>query len=155
MGLSEAQYQSVNHPFKITRNSNKVTVMTLSKSAVRDHQDFLRSNLLPLLAEGWHGYEQEGRGAVIIEDRTADAGSHWRERPIRFSYYSNQKAVSSNSGWPTRDIRRLVRDYNPHKQVVCVFLLADNLCAAYKTWDRELTPAAAAEQLALSDDSAD
>jgi hypothetical protein len=68
------------------------------------------------------------------------------------NYYSNQQAVGSNSGWPTREVRKLVRDYNPQKQVVCVFLLPDNLCAAYKTWSRELTPADAAARFPVTDD---
>ena len=128
--------------------------MTLYKSRIQDHQDFLAANLAELLAEGGRGYEQEGRGAVIIEDRDPDPESHWRERPIKFSYYSNQRAVSSNSGWPTKEVRKMVREYNPKKQVVCVFLLADNLCAAYKTWSKVMTPQQAA-QYATENESKD
>ena len=125
--------------------------MAPSKTLVQDHQDFLQNNMLELLAEGWRGYELEGRGAVIIDDREAEIGSHWRDREIKFSYYSNQKAVSSNSGWPTKDIRKLVRDYNPQKQIVCVFLLAHNFCAGYKTWSKDFTPAEAALQVPIDD----
>lgn len=120
--------------------------MTVSKNLVQDHQDFLQQNMLELLAEAWRGYQLEGRGAVVIDDREAGAASHWQEREIKFNYYSNQKAVSSNAGWPTKDVRKLVRDYNPQKQMVCVFLLPDNMCAAYKTWSKDFTPAEAAEQ---------
>ena len=60
-------------------------------------------------------------------------------------------AVSSNNGWPTKDIKKLVREYNPQKQVVCVFLLPHNLCAGYKAWSKELTPQQAAQFIAESE----
>ena len=116
-----------------------------ASAQLRDHQDLLQTRLRELLARGWRGYSQHGRGAVLIDDRSDypdDVG--WRLRPITLRYYSNREAVASNSGWPNKQVRLLVRDYNPNRQAVCVFLLAGGLCAGYKIWDPELTPAQAA-----------
>lgn len=96
----------------------------------------MRVNLAELLREAREGYARHGRGAVVIDDRaTPGPAGHWRDRSITFYYYSNRQAVGSNNGWPTKDIHKMVREYNPDKQAVCVFLLPGRLCAGYRIWD--------------------
>ena len=120
----------------------------MALNLAQDHQAYLRDNLPLLFREGWQGYQRHGRGAVILDDRAGDLAQSCSERELKRTYYSNQQAVSSNNGWPNKEIRKLVRDYNPRKQIVCVFLLPDNYCAGYRLWSAELTP----EQAAMVND---
>jgi hypothetical protein len=109
----------------------------------QSHMEFIRVNLELLLAVAWHGYESEGRGAIIIDvskSKESQIGlspyQKWLNSESYGCYLSQATAerITKESGYPNlfqKDEKRQIRDYKPENQVVVCFIRTDGGFSSY------------------------
>ena len=109
----------------------------------QSHVEFIRVNLELLLAVAWHGYESEGRGAIIIDvgkSKESQIGispyQKWLNSESYGCYLSQATAerIAKESGYPNpfqKDEKRQIRDYKPKNQVVVCFIRTDGGFSSY------------------------
>jgi hypothetical protein len=109
----------------------------------QSHVEFIRVNLELLLAVAWHGYEDEGRGAIIIDvskSKESRIGispyQKWLNSESYGCYLSQATAdrIATESGQPNpfqKDEKRQIRDYKPENQVVVCFIRTDGGFSSY------------------------
>jgi hypothetical protein len=109
----------------------------------QSHVEFIRVNLELLLAVAWHGYESEGRGAIIIDDNKSKESQigispyqKWLNSESYGCYLSQStaKRIATESGQPNpfqKDEKRQIRDYKPENQVVVCFIRTDGGFSSY------------------------
>jgi hypothetical protein len=109
----------------------------------QSHIEFIRVNLELLLAVAWHGYESEGRGAIVIDVNKS------KESPIGISPYqkwlnsesygcflsqTTAERIAQESGHPNpfqKEEKRQIREYKPENQVVVCFIRTDGGFSSY------------------------
>jgi hypothetical protein len=109
----------------------------------QSHVEFIRVNLELMLAVAWHGYESEGRGAIIIDVNKSKASpigispyQKWLNSESYGCYLSQATAerIAKESGHPNplqKEEKRQIREYNPDNQVVVCFIRTDGGFSSY------------------------
>ena len=109
----------------------------------QSHVEFIRVNLELLLAVAWHGYENEGRGAIIIDvskSKESQIGispyQKWLNSESYGCYLSQSTAerITKESGYPNpfqKEEKRQIREYKPDNQVVVCFIRTDGGFSSY------------------------
>ena len=95
----------------------------MNKQERHNHLQFIRRNLDFLLAQAWQGYQQLGRGAVLVD---ADQAVERPEQPTgtapRASTSRPNCWATAGLDWPHLAIKRLVRTYDPLREIVVAIL---------------------------------
>ena len=82
------------------------------------HLKFIRRNLDVLLAQAWQGYQQLGRGAMLVDvDQDGQPAN-----PAAGIYVSPKLLGAAGLEWPHLAIKRLVRTYDPLREIVIAIL---------------------------------
>jgi hypothetical protein len=82
------------------------------------HLKFIRHNLDVLLAQAWQGYQQLGRGAMLV-----DVDQDGQPAPPAAGIYVSPKLLgAAGLEWPHLAIKRLVRTYDPLREIVIAIL---------------------------------
>lgn len=84
----------------------------------QSHLRFIQRNLDFLLAAGWAGYEQHGRGAILVDADRAVEDPQWEGGITPGQYITRKMLGAAGMDWPDSDIKRMVYDYEPKREVV-------------------------------------
>lgn len=118
--------------------------LTLPSGRVEDldtaeaHIAFIRSQWPDFAAFAWRKYLAEGRGAIVVNLRSASKSADGLHVP---TYYVSEasESLANRGGWPNEEISEVVREYDPERDVVLIFLRLDGDVFHYNVSD-ELTP---------------
>jgi len=86
------------------------------------HMHFIQRNLDFLLAQAWDGYQRVGRGAVIVDADRAVPDPDWPGGITPGLYVSRKMLGEAGMDWPDTDIKRMVREYDPDKEIVVAII---------------------------------
>lgn len=79
-------------------------------------QQLIANNIELISATSWAGYQEKGRGVVLIEGGTGDNLPTVGTGPL--VYVSDKETQETEEGWPIEDLASLVKIYNPDSEVV-------------------------------------
>ena len=80
-------------------------------------QQLIANNLELISATSWQGYQQQGRGVVLIDGETVDQ-LELTGPPL--VYVSGQQSQQKNEDWPVEQIAGLLEKYDPDTEVIVV-----------------------------------
>ena len=86
------------------------------------HMAFIQRNLDFLLAAAWQGYQAQGRGAICIDADRAVPDPVWAGGITPGLYLTRTMLGEQGMDWPDPDIKRMVRQYDPEKEIVVAIL---------------------------------
>lgn len=86
------------------------------------HVRFLREHGGRVVAVAERGFVRAGRGAVLVAPT----------EPERLHYAADADVEAAGLGWGERPIARMVRDYDPDRQMVVIFVPDDRPACTYK-----------------------
>ena len=86
------------------------------------HMAFIQRNLDFLLAAAWQGYQAQGRGAICIDADRAVPDPVWAGGITPGLYLTRTMLGEHGMDWPDPDIKRMVRQYDPDKEIVVAIL---------------------------------
>ena len=111
------------------------------------HQTLIRQQWKDFAAFAWNQYQEQGRGAVIVDFLQALKTGNTSQLP---TYYvaEGSELLLKRGGWPDADIASVVSDYDPETEVVFIFVRLNGECFCYNVSD-EMTPPMAAARYAL------
>ena len=118
--------------------------LTLPSGRVEDldaadaHITFIRSQWADFAAFAWRKYLTEGRGAIVINLRSASKSAGSFHVPTYYVAEGSQR-LANRGGWPNEEISDVIREYDPEQDVVLIFLRLDGDVFHYNVSD-ELTP---------------
>ena len=105
-------------------------------------QNLIAANIERISAFSWDGYQQAGRGVVLIEGEEAD------EKKLQvgpLSYLSDDEAHEERGGWPIEDVADIVKVYDPESEVIVIVRWRNGI-GAYR-FKPPIAPPAAHEKL--------
>jgi hypothetical protein len=102
------------------------------------HIAFLRSQWRDFAAFAWEKYLTEGRGALVVDLRSASKSVEGLRVPTSYVAEASER-LAKLGGWPSEEIAEAVKQYDPEQDVVLVFLRLDGDVFFYNVSD-ELTP---------------
>ena len=111
------------------------------------HKEFIIANWEPAAAIAWQGYQQEGRGAIMVVSEWGQVRDPWRAGETPGAYVSGRKVKEWAVDWPIEDVERMVKAYDPQREVVFVFLRLDGGVSCYRISVPHLLPPAAYDGL--------
>ena len=78
-------------------------------------QQLIANNIDLISAKCWEGYQQEGRGIVLI-----DGGLHQDLPPAGspLVYLSTEEAQKPEHGWPMGNLKELIDKYKPDSEIL-------------------------------------
>jgi hypothetical protein len=107
------------------------------------HITFLRSQWRSFASFAWKKYLAQGRGAVVIDLRSATKDGSNLSIPT--SYVAEQSdSLKRLGGWPNKEIADVVSEYDPEQDVIFIFLRLNGEVYHYNVSD-DLTPQMAYE----------
>ena len=118
--------------------------LTLPSGRVEDldtaeaHLAFIRSQWPDFAAFAWQKYLAEGRGAIVVNLRNASKSAEGLHVPSYYMAEGSQRLVNLG-GWPSEEISNVIKEHDPAKDVVFIFLRLDGDVFHYNVSD-ELTP---------------
>jgi hypothetical protein len=86
------------------------------------HVRFLWEHGRQVVAAAERGFVRAGRGAVLVAPT----------EPDRLHYAADADVEATGLGWGERPIERMVRDYDPDRQMVVIFVPDDRPACTYK-----------------------
>jgi hypothetical protein len=122
---------------------------TLSSGRIEDldtpdaHVTFIRSHWGDLAAFAWGKYLSEGRGVVVVDLMRASKSAGSLQVPTYYVADGGER-LSTIGGWPNDEIAEVVREYDPDRDVVFIFVRLNGNVFHYNASD-ELTPPRAYE----------
>lgn len=111
------------------------------------HAEFIRTNWPVAAAFAWQQYQKQGRGCLVIDVTKAKDPPPGESYLLGETYaaYMPYRGVRA-TGDP--DVKRMVKEYDPSKEVVFVFLRWDGGMSGYRLHIRnQPSPPEAYEQL--------
>lgn len=111
------------------------------------HLEFIRINWPVAAAFAWQQYRKQGRGCIVFDvakaqDPPPGEPHLFGETPGAYVPYKVVRAAGDE------DVKRMVREYDPRRQVVFVFLRQDGGVSSYSLHIRnQQTPPEAYEEL--------
>lgn len=103
-----------------------------------DHMTFIRLQWSRLAAYAWERYQQEGRGALIVDLRNASKSGAMLNVPTYYVAEGSQ-GLDKRGGWPSEEVAEVIRTYDPALDVVFIVLRLDGDFYHYNVSD-QLTP---------------
>ena len=110
-------------------------------------QNLIAANIERISAFSWDGYQNMGRGVVLIEGEEADE-KRFQVGPL--TYLSDDEAQEERGGWPIEDVADIVKIYDPENEVIVIVRWRNGI-GAYR-FKPPIPPPAAHEKLKRSDD---
>ena len=80
-------------------------------------QQLIANNIELISAKSWEGYQQEGRGILLIDSGTFD-GLDAAPNPL--TYISDKQIQETVAGWPAERVTGLVKQYDPENEMIVV-----------------------------------
>jgi hypothetical protein len=106
------------------------------------HITFIRSQWREFAAFAWEKYQSEGRGALIVDLRNAQADGPGFSVPT--SYIADGSSqLQKLGGWPNEEVEEVIKEYDPEQDVVFIFLRLDGDVFHYNASDEPAPPKAA------------
>jgi hypothetical protein len=105
-------------------------------------QNLIAANVERISAVSWHGYQQAGRGVVLIDGEAVDE-KRLQIGPL--TYVSDTEAQEERGGWPTQEVGDVLQVYDPEQEVVVMVRWRDGI-GVYR-FKSPVTPPAAYERL--------
>jgi hypothetical protein len=102
------------------------------------HITLIRSQWRNFAAFAWEKYLSEGRGAVIVDLRSASKDGPSLNVPTHYIADASTQ-LQKLGGWPSEEVAEVIRDYDPEQDVIFLFLRLDGDIFHYNVSD-ELTP---------------
>jgi len=105
----------------------------MAKADRQAHLHFIQRNLPLLATMAWDGYVKQGRGAIFIDGARAIEDPVWEGGLTPGLYVT--KRMLKHAGfpeWPDPDIARMVREYEPTREVVVAILSEDGDADYYR-----------------------
>lgn len=91
----------------------------------RRHRDFIQANLLALAAFAWEHFQQEGRGAVLVDERDFIHAPQPRYAVLHYGYVAERsERLRALGGWPGDREAGWVATYDPDERFV-VFVVRE------------------------------
>ena len=112
------------------------------------HMAFIAQNLDVAAATAWQGYRAMGRCALVVVTEWGDVRQPWTAGITPVSVMARKKALKMLEGInpPARsDLARLLRQYDPEREMVFCFLRTDYGVSSYRVGSPRLTPPEAYE----------
>lgn len=78
-------------------------------------QQLIANNVELIAAKCWEGYQQAGRGVILIDGGTMEAMS-----PNPMVYLSGQQVREAEEGWPSENIAKVIEKYIPESEMIVV-----------------------------------
>jgi len=78
-------------------------------------QQLIANNVELIAAKSWEGYQQVGRGVILIDGGTQEAIS-----PNPMAYLSGKQVQEAEEDWPSENIARVVEKYIPESEMIVV-----------------------------------
>jgi hypothetical protein len=103
-----------------------------------EHLSFMRSQWPEFAAFAWEKYLSEGRGAVVIDLKRASKNGTRFQVPT-FYLADGSERLRARGGWPSDEVAQVIREYDPERDVVFIFLRLDGDAFHYDVSD-EITP---------------
>ena len=103
-----------------------------------EHLAFMRSQWREFAAFAWEKYLSEGRGAVVIDLKRASKSGARLQVPT-FYLADGSERLRVRGGWPSDEVAQVIREYDPERDVVFIFLRLDGDAFHYDASD-EITP---------------
>jgi len=105
----------------------------------------VRSQWRDFAAFAWRRYLAEGRGALVVDLTNVSKLVAGLGVPIYFVADGSER-LAKRGGWPNKEIAESVKEYDPERDVVLVFLRLDGDSFCYNVSD-EVTPPSAFEAM--------
>jgi hypothetical protein len=80
-------------------------------------QQLIANNIELISARCWQGYQDEGRGVILIDGSMLD-GAEVPADPM--TYLSEKKVTETGEGWPSENVAYVVEKYVPESEVIVV-----------------------------------
>jgi hypothetical protein len=98
--------------------------MTLTKEQrIARHKQFLNANWQLLAAFSWEHYKQQGRGAVIADERDFVTATIPQFAAIKLRYVADGSPILAEiGGWPGDKEAGWVKSYDPDARVVVLIV---------------------------------
>ena len=103
------------------------------------HMRFIRQNIDLLLAAGWAGYQEHGRGAILVDADRAVPDPQWEGGITPGQYVTPRMLQDAGLDWPDADLKRMVREYAPEREIV-VAILEGSDADYYRFGGRDRSP---------------
>lgn len=103
-----------------------------------EHLTFMRSQWRDFAAFAWEKYLSEGRGAVVVDLKRASKTDTRLQVPT-FYLSDGSERLRARGGWPSDEVEQVIREYDPERDVVFIFLRLDGDAFHYDASD-EITP---------------
>jgi len=111
------------------------------------HKQFILVNWEPAAAIAWQEYQRQGRGAIMVVSEWGKVRDPWRVGETPGAYVSEKNVKEWSVAWPNEDVERMVKAYDPRREVVFVFLRLDGGVSSYRISIPYLLPPEAYEQM--------
>ena len=79
-------------------------------------QQLIANNIELISATSWAGYQQEGRGLILIDGGSVESAAPGG--PLM--YVSDKHMRAQEDGWPSEEMAGVVEKYNPEQEIIVV-----------------------------------
>jgi len=116
------------------------------------HKEFIALNGKRIAALAWYGFQQDGRGMIVVDAKNCILGKRWEDGESFGGFVPLSHVAQIPDSPPKGDTLRMIEAYDPLQEFVVNILRTDGGSSFYRITCPTTTPPEAYDELKHSPD---